>query len=345
MQNVVIDVEEGGLSSSLVFDPSGNPAVSYCGEGFLSSRQAECRPGGLRYVHFRGTSWDIESIDTEGYSDTSLAFHLSGNPCISYIAGAAYHDKHLKYAQFNGSSWDIETVDSIGVSGANSCLALDSDGNPGISYCCGDNLKFTYFNGISWHMEIVDSGNIGCTSLKFNSLENPVIAYGQEGELKYACFNGISWHIETVDSLKIIKEGVGAGNSLAFDRSGNSGIAYYRVAGVFSGEGELRYAHFNGISWDIEIVDDNVSRGGQKCSLAFDAKGHPAIAYVDSSGVDKLKYAHFNGISWDIETIDYARGCCGQSTSLAFTRRGEPAISYYGNELLKFATKSRRLIK
>ncbi|HLG30920.1 MAG TPA: hypothetical protein VI387_11980, partial [Candidatus Brocadiales bacterium] len=62
-----------GESTSLAFDTSGNPAVSYY-------------YGSLMYAHFNGTSWIIETVDDTadvGYY-SSLAFHpTSGYPSIS----------------------------------------------------------------------------------------------------------------------------------------------------------------------------------------------------------------------------------------------------------------------
>jgi len=114
-----------------------------------------------------------------------------------------------------------------------------------------------------------------------------------------------AWHIETIDTAG------GEYASLAFDSSGNPAIAYYT--------GHLKYARFNGTSWDTETVD----AGGKYCSLAFDALGRPAISY-SSSG--ELRYAHHNGVSWDIQMVE--RVHVSRGTSLAFDSFGNPVICY-----------------
>jgi PKD repeat protein len=124
---------------------------------------------------------------------------------------------------------------------------------------------------------------------------------------------------------------VGSYTSLAFDclyfpclASGNPAISYHDAS-----NGDLKYAHWNGTSWDIETVDSD-GWVGSHTSLAFDsccgAIGNPAISYYDATNGD-LKYAHWNGTKWDIDTVDSA-GWAGRYTSLAFTTSGTPAISY-----------------
>jgi hypothetical protein len=134
-----------------------------------------------------------------------------------------------------------------------------------------------------------------------------------------------TWETLTIDSATPRTDTWG-GTSLAFDASGNPGIAYYDAATPV-----LKYAHWNGVYWAVETVagGTNVGLG---CSLAFDPSGNPAISYVDAPNA-KLMYAHFDGSSWhksevgstsDASNVDR----CATETSLAFDPDGNPAISY-----------------
>ena len=264
------------------------------------------------------STWYIQTVDSGGGTDTSLALDASGYPRISYRAGG------LKYAAWNGTTWDIQTVDSFG--GADSSLALDVNGYPRISYE-GGGLKYAAWNGTTWDIQMLDStGWVGYeSSLALDASGHPHISYldSDNADLKYAAWNGTGWDIQTVDS---------PGNrycdtSLALDPSGHPRISYYDIS-----DSDLKYAAWNGSSWDIQTVE---SGGGVYTSLALDASGYPRISYRASG----LKYAAWTGATWDIQTVD-SEGSVGAYTCLALDAGGHAHISYYDatNADLKYAT-------
>ena len=226
--------------------PIGTPHISY--EDFTNLS--------LKYARWNGSSWDIETVDSEGAVGryTSLALDSSSYPHISYYDNA---NDDLKYACWNGSSWDIETVDSANDVGQFASLALDSSDNPHISYLdwSDDELKYTHWNGSSWDIETVDTAGVAgwYTSLALDSLGNPHISYCEYHpiyDLKYAKWNGSSWDIETVDSAGF----EGLHTSLTLDSSGNPHISYFGATGH-----DLKYSWFDpntGIS-DIETATIN----------------------------------------------------------------------------------------
>jgi hypothetical protein len=231
----------GGKDNSLQLDGDGNPHISYL----------EDLNGNLKYAAYNSSTsaWTIQTVDSVGELGgyTSLQLDSSGYPHISYNSGDIW-GQVLKYAVYNGSAWSIQTVDSIGSSGATdmiySSLALDSAGNPRISYgkvyCCWDyRLWYAAWVGPPWAYQTVDpgtwSGQWWSSSLQLDDLGSPRISYYDKinQDLKYAAYNGSAWDIQTVDS----EGNVGVYSSLALDSAGNVHIAYLDEAGQ-----DLKYA-------------------------------------------------------------------------------------------------------
>lgn len=136
------------------------------------------------------------------------------------------------------------------------------------------------------------------------------------------------WDIETVDS----GGNLGAYASLALDAQGRPHISYADLT-----NGRLKYAHWDGTAWHIEVVDSgNV---GNHTSIEVDAQGRPHISYQHSAvGVHKLKYARWDGSAWQIAFVDQG-GDVGYESSLELDDNGLPHISYldFGNTALKYA--------
>lgn len=300
----LVDDEGGGIyGSSLAFDPSGNPAISYSND---TSRA-------LKLARWTGSSWDIQTVDVG--AGGSLAFDMSGNPAIAY---RSYLADVLKYARWNGLSWDIQTVDIGGVQDIS--LAFDHSGNPGVSYNdnWADNLRYAHWNGSSWNVRIVSpshyqgwgtdlafdpNGNPAIAlagSIVFDPSGHPAIAFNRASSTMYAQWNGSQWDIQTVPPN-----------------------AYY------TGIHNLVYAHWNGSQWDIQTIDFL----GGNYSSAFNASGNPEIAYSGVGGL--VKYAIWDESAWQTQIVDSDPG---YYVSLGFDSLGNPAISYVVKGDLRFAS-------
>ncbi len=275
---------------------------------------------------------------------TSIALDSSGNPYISYYDVT---NGNLKYAYKDASGiWHTETVDTGGVGrgvGRYTSIALDSSGNPHISYHDASNgdLKYAYKTASgSWITETVDTGgtaNVGMyTSIALDSSGNPHISYydNTNGNLKYAYKTASgSWVTETVDS----SGDVGSHTSIALDSSGNPHISYYDGT-----NGDLKYAYKTASgSWITETVDTGgTANVGAFTSIALDSSGNPHISYYDgTNGALKYAYKTASG-SWVTETVDSSGIIVGMYTSIALDASGNPHISYYDytNGALKYAS-------
>ena len=231
-------------------------------------------------------------------------------------------------------AWVIETVDSAGEVGKGTSLALDSSGNPHISYYdeTNENLKYAHWDGSSWQIEIVDSSLQeygGDTSLTLDSSDNPHISYYDDTNenLKYARWDGTDWVIEVVDSA----EEVGKYTSLALDFENNPHISYFDESNE-----DLKYARWDGFDWQIETVDSE-GEVGRYTSLDLFYSEIPIISYEDRTN-GYLKCAWWNYHEWIVVTID-SSGHTGRFTSLALDSSDIPHISYYDNAYytLKYA--------
>jgi hypothetical protein len=271
----VIDGRSGdgaGSHSALALDRQDRPHISYLYFPHDPIRH-------LRYAHFDGSTWRIQTLDTQGTGHTSIALDAQNQPRISYGGGPT---QILKYTRRDGTSWQLETVDTEVV--GYTSLKLDSQGIPHISYSGGRYLRYARFDGRTWRLETVD--DLGPFSVVFNTSlvldrqQRPHIAYeGTPGGLKYAHWDGTAWRIEVVNASG------GRNPSLALDSGGRPLMSYHDP--TFS-SGALKLSRFNGLTWQVEIVDSGAV--GVYTSLRVDSRDRLHISY-NAVARRVLKYA------------------------------------------------------
>ena len=223
-----------------------------------------------------------------------------------------------------------------------SSLALDSQGNPRISYYDDDdgNLKYASRSvaGV-WTREVADGSTsvVGWySSLAIDGSNVPHISYYNvtTGRLWYAKKPGVLWTKEQVDGLD---SDVGTDCNIRLDGSGLPGISYYDFTNQ-----NLKYAHRSaGGVWTAENADESEDDSGRFSSLAFDGSGNPCISYYNSS-TGQLMYARKSGGVWSHEVVDPSTDNRGQFSSLRIDGAGRPCISYYdaNNQDLLYAWKN-----
>jgi hypothetical protein len=235
--------------------------------------------------------------------------------------------------------WHTPTVDnSAGDVGQYNSLALDSKGNPVISYY--DNSNFD--------LKLLRCGNPTCTSdntiqtvdalaspgqytsLALDSNDNPVISYydPMNPGLKLAkCGNPTC---SSGNSIKFVERSglnLGQYTSLVLDSSGNPVISYYDVT-----NSALKLAKCGNATCSSGTIIQYVDNGadvGQYTSLVLDGSGNPVISYYDVTNKD-LKLAKCGNPSCTSgNTIQIVDNLDGMYTSLALDTSGNPVISYY----------------
>ncbi|MFH1725396.1 MAG: hypothetical protein ABII00_12360 [Elusimicrobiota bacterium] len=147
--------------------------------------------------------------------------------------------------------------------------------------------------------------------------------------LRHIKRTGSGWTSQFVDSAAS-----STGNrwkpSIDVDDFGGVHIAYHQDQG-------LMYARFQGLLWDIQLVDPAgaiTTFPDAMASIAVDDSGNPHISYCGNDCRD-LKYAVWTGVSWSTMTIAEVWGF-GLYSSLALDPAGKPHIAYndhYGASL------------
>ncbi|MFQ6060222.1 MAG: fibronectin type III domain-containing protein [Thermoplasmata archaeon] len=248
---------------------------------------------------------------------------------VSLLVSALFLSATMTMDRAVALSWNIHTVDSVGNVGEYTSIAVDSEGNPHISYWDRDNwaLKYACWNGSAWNITTVDSSSqTGLySSIALDSNDRPHIAYFNQGEasVMHANWTGSSWNIERVEW-----------NWSAFVSIDIDGLDNPHVSWYDSSVKALRYAHWTGSSWNIETVESGTDTGTWS-SLKTDKNDEPHIAYRDTSG--GLRYAKKSGPSWLFKDVDTVVAAVG--VSLALSNDESPRISYRDrtNASLKFA--------
>ncbi|MCE7700094.1 MAG: chitobiase/beta-hexosaminidase C-terminal domain-containing protein, partial [Methanobacterium paludis] len=163
--------------------------------------------GKVEYMYNNGTSWVTEVVASTSGPWNSLALDSSGNPKISYYSISSASGKgSLRYAQRTATgTWESTIVDNSADNvGEWNSLALDSSGNPQISYTYNDeSLKYAYWNGTQWITETVENAVSSANKLVLTSSNSPLIVYRDDtsSNLKYAYKEGSNWIISNVDTI------------------------------------------------------------------------------------------------------------------------------------------------
>ncbi len=220
--------------------------------------------------------------------------------------------------------WHIEIPDGSGDAGWCISLALDKNDKPHISYdygfTGGDNLMYAYKDGETWRTEVVDdkaSYSMRDTSICVDASGRPRIAaglYSGNPGVRFAEKNGSQWNTVTLDAGVKVKN-----VSLSADSKGHYHVLYDDYSNYY-----LKYAYYNGTSWDVTTVDTSPSSQISDVDLAVDAADHLHVIYDADANV---KYGYYDGAAWHFAFIESNINC--QNVSIAVDANNKPHVVYY----------------
>jgi hypothetical protein len=305
-----------GLSSSLDMVFLDQPHVSYYDtEGYI-----------VKHAQRNPIGWSATTIDGAGWkasNNTPLSLSPNGYPHILYAQYVRWpYESGLHHTYFDGETWVGDIVDEdcyydydcIYASTFN--LKVDLQGD--VHVFVNSAYLFKDDNWSEPEPILSPSGSFTPSSITTGSSGKVHVALTGDG-LVYSYKESGDWFFEEVDA------GGASFASIVLDSNENPHISYYDAT-----NGDLKYAKFNGTTWEIETID-TVGDVGSYSSLGIDHLDLAHIAYYDATNGD-LKYAHYNGSEWEINAL-VSEGDVGSHCSLVLDPFGNPYISYHDADL------------
>ncbi len=274
--------------------------------------------------------WDVRPVDLSPVRRISAAGPHFMQVDAAGHAAMAFGGDGLYYARHDGTQWHTELVDAAAQVGGSASLALDSAGNPTISYCDSANstLKFARWMGEYWEIQWVEALQVcGQTALSLDAFDRPHIAYSGNA-LRYATWDGSQWRTEMI--------GYGYQVGLALDPQGRPHV-------IFVDDGEINHIYHavrEEGGWQTEVAYAMPDPQGwadawfTSVSLALDRAGNPAISYnygywhkFGSEGVG-MGFIQYGANGW--EELGAFR-CSAGLNVLALDEAGRPIILGYSS--------------
>ena len=350
ISTVAVDTgpDQAGYYTSLALDPAGYPVVSYY----------DVTNGDLKVLHCNdefcaGGDESITSPETVGNVGlgTSLVLDGSGHPVVAHYDETNDDLKVLHCNDPNCAGGDERSTapDTVGDVGFFASLALDSAGNPVVSYRdeTNDDLKVLHCDdpncaGGDESITSPDTADAGYyTSLALDAAGNPVVSYASFGFY----YTLMLLHCNDPDCAggdESVTPASGSGvasvidSSLELDADGFPVVSHYFSDGMYAPNfADLHLAHCDNPDCtgmgNQYTVPEAAGWVGSPSSLELDAGGNPVITYADSLSNDlKLLICNDPFCVGEDETMVWAdTGDAGPYPSLELDGSGIPVISYY----------------
>ncbi|MFA4985596.1 MAG: CFI-box-CTERM domain-containing protein [Candidatus Brocadiia bacterium] len=264
----------------LFVDTANNPHVAY----YSTQDKTLHYIGAFEVKADSGVPSDVIQTIGDSGRNPHIAANTMGDVFVAFYDVA---ENSLKLATLGHSSgtWDVETVDAEGNPGLFNAIAVrEMDGMPVIAYHTLTLRRLMYAESTAggWVLSVVDAdGDQGFyPSVALAPDGTPMIAYQDATDsnklhLKFATRVDNQWYSVLVDPA----DGSGFNTSIAVDRNGVIHIGHHDFT-------TLRYARFNGASWDFSALGGTNVIGNTAIVLA--TNGYPQIVYLDGGRISTV---------------------------------------------------------
>jgi hypothetical protein len=307
-----VNASEYAGESRVAVDIRGNPVVSWVETAGTSINIYVKRWTGSNWVQLGG-ALNVSAFE-EG-RQPSLAIDTSGNPVVSWTetVGSSYN---IYVKRWNGTSWlqlGGELNIDAGRQAFNPSLALDSSGNPVVSWQERDGISYSIYvkrwNGTIWmpvgttSLDIDFFKDAQLPSLAIDSSGNPVVSWFEDDGISYNIYvkrwNGSSW-VQLGTILDVNSNQDAYAPSLAVvDSSGVASSGNPVVSWVENGD--IYVKRWSGTSW-VQLGSSLNVTSAENPKLAVDLSGNPVVSWNDhTSSFDtpnNLYVKKWDGFSW-----------------------------------------------
>lgn len=273
-----------------------DPDLTY----WSSGNSLDLASTGIPYILFddaKNEKMVLFSLESGSWHPTPVLGHYGLSPRMvldsSDLPHYVYQDGGLFHAWYTGTEWLAEEVGS-GLPTAQPAFTLSPGDTPYITYHNSDldrvslatlvESEWDFYNApgtFTWSVR----SDVACRS---TGLAAFTFYHWTDEELWYMFYTkGVGWNSQIVDS----DGDVGYFNSLAFDSRDYPHISYYDYD-----QKDLKYAHFDGLDWSVEVVEGDGFESGYSSAIAIDNYDRPCIAFAGYEPPDGL---------WN--TLRYAR--------------------------------------
>jgi hypothetical protein len=209
-QAIQLNSDVIGYYTSIALDPSDNPSISFYEYRGPAGSGISVR---LRVVTWSGQNWRVETVDGDNQSGkfNAIAADAQGHLHVAYgnVSGLI---GGMRYAFWNGSSWRFEILEGLrennfGYVGQASCIAVDQNGIPHVSYMnyTDGTVKYAVRTGGTWSIQAVDRVQHAAypdrNGIALDEESHPYISYHDAGQgtVRLAYRDGSQWMREVVD--------------------------------------------------------------------------------------------------------------------------------------------------